>query len=148
MAISHDMPFRETISWCTLAFGGATTTRIIRGPKGFFGRVVKAQAQATVSFVGTTTPAKVQVGDGVTANKFLDLFMGAAGAGTAAAGVVDTQTTPAALTGMNKTDGTPLIPNNLIQPDAQATTVTFLAATGGAPAGTADVQIVVDWFPI
>lgn len=136
------IPKHETYSWTGLAFGGGTLTRVIPGMKGFYGRVTKVVAVATVSFVGTTTPAKVQVGDGTTAGKYADMSVGAAGAGTAAGSYAQAQTNAQGL----KAAPDSATPHQLIQPNAD-TTVTFLAATGGSPAGTADVFVTIEWFP-
>jgi len=138
--MAYDAPYRETYSFTAQAFGGGTITKVIKAPKGRRGKVTHVVAQATVSFVGTTTPAAVQVGDGVTATKFANMPMGAAGAGTAAGSAVTAKDYASGLTGL-----VPTLPHLWSATDADIT-VTLAAATGGAPAGTADVEITIDWF--
>lgn len=128
---------RVTYSYPAVNFG-TTTTRTFRTPKGMRGRVKFAGLGSTTSFVGTTTPGKVQVGDGVTVNKYLDLFAGLAGAGPAAGGAVCAYDFVSGLT--NQPPGLPYL-----YLDADTVyTITFQAPVG-SPAGVGDVQIMVDY---
>lgn len=139
----YNTPERISYSFNAVSFA-ANSARYLRGPAGKIGVVKEVQSAATTSFVGTTSAGRVQVGDGVTATKYVDLALGAAGAGPAA-GTVTRATdvtkvgSGAALKGQD--------PNALpfaYVPDAVAT-VNFIAPVG-TPAGVADVTIVVDWF--
>jgi hypothetical protein len=67
-------------------FGSAIRTRYIKGPAGKVGKIVEILAVCDDFVHGTTAPA-VQFGDGVTATKYADLALGAAGAGPAAGAV-------------------------------------------------------------
>lgn len=137
--MSQENPkIRQTLTFNAINFG-ATSSRVFRTPKGMRGRVRLAALMATTSFVGTTTPGKVQVGDGVTANKYLDLFAGAAGAGTVAANAATASDFASGLT--CQPNGGPYL---YLDPDTQYT-ITFAAPVGGAPAGVADVAITVDY---
>jgi hypothetical protein len=124
--------------------GAATVTRVIRGPKGKRGRLVDIISTPTTAFVGTTTPGKVQIGDGVTANKYADLFMGTAGTpAPVSVPVLASDVTligsGAAIKGQDPTS----LPFTYLPADT-ALTVTFLQPVG-TPAGVADHVILIDW---
>lgn len=139
--MSYDNPAPQTLQFNGVNFG-TTTTRTFRTPKGMRGRIRRAMLLVTTSFVGTTTPGRLQVGDGVTANKYLDMAVGAASAGTAAG---------AALTAASSFDGglgieaERTLPAKYLEPDTLYT-VTFLAPTGGSPAGVGDASLAIDYF--
>ena len=137
----YDTPQEITYSYGAQAFGGGTITKTIQGPKGKRGRVTYVEATPTVSFVGTATPGAVQVGVTGALTKFANMAMGAAAAGTAAGTPVVASDYASGLTGSN--------PQSLPFQYAAADTpvvITLLAPTGGAPAGTADVVIKIEWF--
>lgn len=133
-------PQRVTLSYNAVNIGAGNSTRVFRTPKGKRGSVSLVMAGVTTSFVGTATPGKVQVGDGVTANKYADLAIGAAGAGTAAAHAVTASDYGSGLLGRQ-----PGVPALFLEPDTEYT-ITFVAPVGGAPAGVADVQVQIDFF--
>lgn len=139
----YDVPQEVTYSYIGQAFGGGTITKYIQGPKGKRGRVTYVNANATVSFVGTATPGAVQVGVAGALTKFANMPMGAAGAGTAANASVVASDYASGLTGSNPSSE-PATPYQFIPEDTQAV-ITLLAPTGGAPAGTADVFIKIEW---
>lgn len=137
--MSYESPVRETYNWNALAFGGGTLTRKFKGPKGRKGRVIKVDAHATTSFVGTSTPGIVKVGIAGTLTKFATLNMGSAGAGTAAGSGVVANDYASGLVG--------LVPGaHLLIAADEEVVVTGEAATGGAPAGAADIRVLVEWF--
>ena len=139
----YDTPVEISYNFPAQAFGGGTITKYIQGPKGKRGRVTYIQAAPTVSFVGTATPAAVQVGVNGNLTQFANVPMGAAGAGSAAGADVIASDYPSGLVGSNPS-ALPGTPYQFIPADTQAY-VTLLAATGGATAGTADVTIKVEW---
>jgi hypothetical protein len=110
--------------------------RQFRGPKGMRGRVTEVTVAVTTAFVGTTTPGKLRVGDSVTANKYADLDIGAAGAGTGANDSVLMSDNP---TVFNKQDSAGIAPDSEFY-------VTPVAPTGGAPAGVADILVTIAWY--
>lgn len=137
--MSYDTPMRVTYSWTAQNIGAGNITRRMTPPKGMRGKIVHVSGVVTTSFVGTTTPGRIQVGDGVTANRFCDLPFGAAGAGTAAGAAVTAKDQASGLTG--------LIPGaHRVGAVDQDLILTLVAPTGGAPAGVADVFAVVEWF--
>ncbi|MFL6231392.1 MAG: hypothetical protein ACJ741_21670 [Pyrinomonadaceae bacterium] len=140
----YNTPERFVYSFNAVNFG-SNTTRYFKGPNGKIGKVVEISAAATTSFTGTTAPGEIKLGDGVTATKYADLVLGAAGAGPAAGTVVRaTDVTKigsgAALKGQDPTS----LPFTFIAAD-QLVTIGFTAPTG-TPAGVADVTIVVEYF--
>jgi hypothetical protein len=137
--MSYEEPIRTSHFWNGIDFSGGDATRQIRGPKGKKGKVVLVTANPTTSFVGTTSPGKVQVGDGTTANKYADLFLGAAGAGTAAGSVAVANDYASGLTG--------LVAGAFLTRAADSNiVVTFKSPVDGGVAGVADVLVEVEWF--
>lgn len=130
----YDTPHRLTYGYPAVAFNGADIVRIIKNPRpGSKGKVTSINVHSTTTFAGATTLPKVQVGDGVTANKYADVQPGALAAGAAYVG-------KNAATGIKAVD----IPHVLTATDGDLT-VTFKAATGGGAAGVADIHIEVEW---
>ncbi len=137
----YDEAMVVTYTFGALGCSGGNSTRKIRGPKGLKGNVALITGLSTTSFVGTTTPGKLQVGDGVTANKYGEISMGAAGAGTASGSIVVANTYATGLLANNPAS----LPFVNMAADTDVT-ITCVAPTGGAPAGVADYTIVVRWF--
>lgn len=110
--------------------------RTIRGPKGRRGRIEDVHINVTTAFVGTSTPGKLQIGDGTTVNKFAEMLMGAASAGT----VKDDTVMMSDLASYNKqSDSVYLLADGSV-------VITPVAPTGGSPAGAADVVVTIRWF--
>ena len=141
MAASYDNPSRITYSFNAINFATASQ-RTIMGPKGKTGRVAFITGSCTTTFVGTSTPAAVNVGDGTTDTLYGSLTFGTAGTPTASGAAIGSQPTDATVKVCDPqapTNGTPgQNSNNII--------VKFAAGTGGTPAGVADVNILIDWF--
>jgi hypothetical protein len=110
-------------------FGAGDSTQVFTTPAGFRGSVKAVSVyNVTEAFTADTTPARLDIGDGVDA----DEFALTASLGTTAIGA---SVTPAI------TDGdTPVITA------ADIVTVTFVAPTGGTPAGIADVVLTVSYY--
>jgi hypothetical protein len=138
--MSYENPRRVSYSYPAISFA-TLTTRTFRTPKGMRGRVGFASLAVTTNFVGTTTPAALQVGDGVTANKYLDLAAGTAAAPTQAGSGVAANDLASGL----KTVPAAASPLPYLEADT-VYTVTFVAGVGGTPAGVADSLIMVDYF--
>jgi hypothetical protein len=140
----YNTPERFVYTFNAVSFA-ANSTRYFKGPAGKIGKVVEIQAAVTTSFVGSSAPGEIKLGDGVTATKYADLVLGAAGAGPAAGAVVRaTDVTKIGATAAIKGQDPTSLPFAFIAAD-QVVTVTNLAPTG-SPAGVADVTIVVDFF--
>ena len=107
-----------------------TTTRVIRLPRNKAGRIIDIGVYATVLFTNVTTGAKVQVGNGTVAN-----FYGEFGQLGALAAGASSNSSNIALVGV----GVELPANTDI-------TLTFLAPTGGAPAGTGIPNVVFETY--
>jgi hypothetical protein len=109
--------------------------RTLRGPKGKRGTLREVTVNVTTSFVGTTTPGILRVGDGTTVNKYADINIGAAGAGPAANATVV----------MSDNRLFDKNPDGGITPDSNVV-ITPVAPTGGAPAGAGDILVTIDWY--
>jgi hypothetical protein len=140
----YNTPDRVTYSFPAVNFG-SNTTRYIKGPAGKVGKIVEMLVCPTTSFTGTTAAGRLQLGDGVTATKYADLALGAAGAGPAAgAPVRATDVTKVGSGAALKGQDPNVLPFTFIPAD-QIITVTNLAPTG-TPAGVADETITIEWF--
>ncbi len=130
----YDTPHRLMYGYTGVNFAAGDAVRVIKNPKtGSKGKVRSINIHATTTFAGATTKPKVQIGDGVTVNKYADVDGGTLAAGSAmvaknAAGGIKAIDTPHVLTA---TDGD--------------LTVTFKAPTGAGLAGVGDVHIEVEW---
>ena len=144
--MSYDTPQEITYDYNAQAFGGGTITRHIQGPKGKRGRVAYILASPTVAFVGTTTPGAVQVGVSGTLTKFANVPMGTAGVPAPVNVPIVASDYVGGLTGMQMASSTTPPYAYAYAPADTDIIVTLLAPTGGAPAGTADVVVKVEWF--
>jgi len=127
--MAYDNPVTIAYSFGNHDFGTAGESFSFKGPVGKQGKLKDIIVSATETFNAVTTEAEVQVGTAADpdANALLGL-------GTLA----DTDTVTA-----QETSGA--IIDADIDADAQVE-VTYVAPTGGTPAGMAYVTIVVDWF--
>jgi hypothetical protein len=137
--MAYDTPLSITYSWSALSFA-TNGSRKIRGPRGKVGRLVDAMAHVTTTFVGTTTPAFLRLGPTAAPAALLELTFGAAGAGTAAAAVLNAANQAGAIKGQSPT----VFPHTFAAADVDLE-VNMVAGTGGAPAGVADVFITIEW---
>lgn len=131
----YDNPKTITYSISALAFGGAGSTRTLRSPRGINrGNVRDVMVAVTVTFTQVTTPAFVRLGWSTTPAYYAELNMGAAAAGV----------------GWNFRDAGSIsrsidLVNDPVTGPLAGVLVTFVAATGGTPAGTGDVHICIEW---
>lgn len=120
--IRHQFPSHD--------FGAGAGAGSLKGPPGMKGRIVDiGLSHITETFTNTTTPAYVRVGTTGDADAYAQLDCGVAAA-------TDTYNT------QNDTDA-------IIEPDLPADTqieVTFVAPTGGTPAGIGEPYVDVAWF--
>lgn len=149
---SYGNPIRQ--SFTRTVDGATTATWSVSPPPGCTKvRVENISASVTATaFVGTSTPAQFSVGVAGNVNKGGYINFGAAGAGSAANSTVAFKdqlvagTNPVYntidLTGTSNTiTGTPTIPEVL-----GPVLLTMTASTGGSPAGSAIVDVVLAWF--
>lgn len=129
--MSYSNPNRRTYTFPGIAFGtsGAQT---LDNPKGKAGRIVSVQVVATVLFTAVTTPGRVDLGNSTTANAYGSLSLGT----LAAAASLSSEGTIGYASYTNTTRD--------IAADVPLK-VSFIAPTGGSPAGTGTVILTVDW---
>lgn len=132
----YDDALTLTYSVSALAFGGTSTTRGIKPPKNMNrGNIRDITTSVTVLFTAVTTAAFLKVGTAGDDDYFASISMGTAAAGS----------------GYGLRDAGSIFKMIDMKDDATAgvltqVLVTYTAATGGTPAGTADVNICIDWF--
>jgi hypothetical protein len=129
------------------ATGSTQKLKIPRGSK--LARVQDILVSGSVLFTAVTTPAQVQIGDGTTANAFGSLTIGALAAGN----TIGASDVTGGLFGAANTFGTAgaavyLAANYNSGAGLHDLIATFVAPTGGTPAGTATVIIVVGYDQI
>jgi hypothetical protein len=129
------------------ASGSTAKMKIPRGAK--MARVCDILFSATVLFTQVTTPANVQIGDGTTANAFGQLSPGALAAGN----TFGASDVTGGLFGVGNQYGNAatavyLAGNYNSGAGLHDLIVTFVAPTGGTPAGTATVIVVVGYDQI
>lgn len=112
-------------------FGAGGDTHKLIGPPGLRGMIVGVDLfKVTEAFTATTTPAYINIGDGSDADKYVSMSLG-----TTAIDAVDTSQDAEIFhetAGMFAADEQPV--------------VTFVAPTGGTPAGIGEVMVHVAWF--
>jgi hypothetical protein len=133
----YDLPYVTTHTYPGVNFATTTTGKIPVPRKAAKGRVLDIACIATTTFTQTTTPGAVQVGDGTTAAIFGSLSMGGTAAGNS-------------VTGNDQTSG-PVYASTYFKQNYNSAgglhdlIVTFLAPTGGTPAGAGTVFIYMGW---
>jgi hypothetical protein len=166
---SYDQPHRERYSIPDWAFGGGTLSKVLKGPPGKKGFVRDILATVTTAMVGTTTVPEIRVGNAASDSSFARFRLGTA-AGTGY-GTGDFRARSLCETAQGRTgskarqlgdfanhialegnDGSnsPAVAadaNGFLQIPADTDFyITGQIGTGGAPAGTADVYVDVDWY--
>lgn len=166
---TYDNPQKERYAIPAFAFGAATASRVLRGPPGKKGIVRDILTTVTAAMVGTTTVPEIRVGNAASDNSFARFLLGTsaiAGYGTGEFRARTLCTNAQGRTGSkamqladfanhinlegNNGAGTVAVAadvNNFafLPPDTDFY-ITGVAGVGGAPAGTADVYVDVDWF--
>ncbi len=138
--MSYDNPHAITYTYPALAFGATGSTSTIKPPRGHLnGTIEDIHVAVTALFTAVTTPAFIRVGYAGDLDYYAELNMGtaAASAGYGSADVV-------AATGVvfRRID----LRNDPVPGVLTGVTVTFVAATGGSPAGTGTVAIAIGWW--
>ena len=127
-----------TYGYAGVNFASGNATHKVAVPRAAqYARVLDIMVEATVTFTQTTTPGLVQVGDGTTANKFGQLSLGGTAAGSTI-GSGDSPVRTADYLKGNYNSGAGL----------HDLTITFVAPTGGTPAGTGNVFITIGYDQI
>src|SRR5262245_58749414 len=143
-------PQVEMLTFPAQAFGGSTKTFNYVGPKGREGHVEDIIVDVTADQVGPSTVPEVDVGTSSGDASYARYRLGtAAGTGyTAAQGIRRAQ--QEAWTGnppiaLNDFTGHVAL-NTARIPKDTAFVITLKAGTGGSPAGTARVYVIIKWF--
>lgn len=136
----YDNLLEVTYAFAAVNFATTTTQKLPIPRTSKLARVLDIMVgQATVTFTQTTTPAAVQVGDGTTAAAFASLTIGGLVAGNT-------------ITGNDQAKGVwianYLAGNYNAGAGLHDLVATFVAPTGGTPAGTGTVYIVVGYDQI
>lgn len=128
------------------------TTWAIQPPPGTSaGRVMDIQASVTTTYNAVTTSAKVQIGvaNNLAVGGVLDLLTTAAGSAVGWFSQFRKGTNPLIpLLDLTGTSNPATISSNY-PPAIEAlgpVLITFVANTGGTPAGAAVVEVTIDWF--
>jgi hypothetical protein len=166
---TYDQPHRERYTIPAFAFGAATASRVLRGPPGKKGIVRDILTTVTTAMVGTTTVPEIRVGNAASDNSFARFRLGTAvgaGYGTGEFRARTLTENAQGRTGskarqledfaghvaLEGNDGTGTV---AVAADANGFAflpadtdffITGVAGVGGAPAGTADVYVDIDWF--
>ncbi len=120
------------ISYSFPAVNFATSSsQSITGPKGKAGRIKTCHVSATTLFTAVTTQARVDLGNATTANAYGTESLGTLAAGASTA-IDDGSNAASSLTMPRVAADVPI-------------KVSFVAPTGGTPAGVGTVTVVVDW---
>lgn len=129
--MSYSDADRRQYSFGEHDFGNAGESLSITGPKGKGGRLIAVHVAATETFTATTTAGRVDVGTAADTDAYASFNLGT---------LADTDS---ASTDDGTTDTDAIIDAD-IPADTQVE-VTFVAPTGGTPAGKGFVSIIIDW---
>lgn len=136
----YDHPLPMTYTFPALAFGGASSSSSIKPPRGLsLGVIRDIHAMVTVLFTAVTTPAFVRLGYSGDTDYYAELNMGTA---PASAGYNSSDIASSTTVIHRRID----LNNDPVPGDLSAVLVSFVAATGGTPAGTATVAIAIGWW--
>jgi hypothetical protein len=143
-------PQVEVITIPSTAFGNSTATFNYIGPKGREGHVDDIIVDISANMVGTTTVPEIDVGTTSGDTTYARYRLGsAAGTGYLASA------TPKRAQQEAWTGNPPIVLNDFAGhvalntariPKDTAFVITLKAGTGGSPAGTATIYVVIKWF--
>lgn len=147
----YDRPQREEYYLPSSAYGAATGSKTIVGPAGKKGLVTEILVIPSADMVGTTTVPEVTVGTVAGSTEYARFRLGsAAGVGYAAAAGPKRARSVA-----NPKNGAPPMQNDFPGHVALETAqipadtpfvIAGKAGVGGAPAGTFEAYVTVDWY--
>lgn len=127
--MSYSNPDRRHYSFPSVDFSTSTSQKI-KGPKGKTGRLIATHVSGTVLFTAVSTSGRVDVGNSTTAAAYQSLTLG----------------TLAAAAAIASDDGAATVTNTLLELPADTDVkVSFIAPTGGSPAGTGTTTVTIDW---
>lgn len=145
MATGYDPLNAVTYTFAAVNFGAGNSTQKLPIPRSArFARVMDIMVSCSTTFTQVTTGALVQIGDGTTPAAFAQLAIGGLTAGNTISGRDQTSVTGCWIAnyigGSNLAVGVNGILHDLV--------ATFVAPTGGTPAGVGTVFIVVGYDTI
>lgn len=166
---TYDVPNRETYSIFALAFGATTTSKQYQGPPGKTGLVRDIRVYLSAAAVGTTSVPEVDVGSAAGDTSYARFLLGTSATAGYAAGEYRARslcnsaqgrtgssppqlndfTNHIFLEGNNGTNSPSTVGTATTQTYIPADTkfyITGTAGVGGTPAGTGDIDVIVEWF--
>lgn len=145
---SYAAPQTEVICLNNQNFGNSTLTFNYIGPKGREGHVEDIVADVSTAMVGTTTVPEIDVGTASGDTSYAQYRLGTAAGTGYGTGVHRAQ--QEAWTGnppITLSDFAGHVALNKARiPKDTAFVITLKAGTGGAPAGVANVYVIIKWF--
>ena len=146
----YNQAVTEVLSLGSQAFGNSTATFNYIGPFGKEGHVEDIIVDITADMVGTTTVPEVDVGTASGDTTYARYRLGSAGGTGYTAASTPKRASQEAWTGnppIALSDFAGHVALNTARiPKDTAFVITLKAGTGGAPAGTARVYVVIKWF--
>jgi|ERR1043166_3234234 hypothetical protein len=140
----------EVLSLGSNAFGNSTATFSYIGPKGKEGHVEDIVVDITADMVGTTTVPEVDVGTASGDVTYARYRLGSAAGTGYAASATPKRASQEAWSGnppITLSDFAGHVALNTARiPKDTAFVITLKAGTGGSPAGTAKVYVILKWF--
>ena len=127
--MSYSQPDRRAYAFGSHDFGAGGESLSVKGPAGKKGKLIDICVSATETFNAVTTEGFVNVGTGADPDAYASFGLGT---------LADTDSALAST-----------VSGDIIDPDIPADTqveVTFVAPTGGTPAGIGYVNLWIDWF--
>jgi len=134
---SYDLPITVSYNLGLVDYGAGDTVQLVAPPPGVTSaRLEFVHLDCNETFNDDTTEGGVQVGDGTTADKFMDARVGTLAIDTAASFNDYKEAGKFIDLARDGNAGAAL----------SFLTVTLLAPTGGTPAGIANTTLVVSWY--
>lgn len=129
--MSYENPVVISHHFGSVNFGSGSTAKIKPPPGLTKGNILDIHVTVTTTFTQVTTPGYVRVGKTGTADYYAQINMGAAASGSAY-NFRDNKTVSRRI--------------DLVADAVSDVLVTFVAPTGGTPAGIGLVTVVIGWF--
>lgn len=129
--MSYSLPDRRSYVFPSVDYGAGDSAQSIQGPKGKSGRLIDIELSATETFNSVTTDGYTNVGTASDTDAYAHFVQG------------DLAATDS-VSGQDGVTDTDWLIDAAIPADTQVE-VTFIAPTGGTPAGIATTTVWIDW---